>query len=177
MRSLTDLRLAWGARPGTYAPVVWALILALDALPWPWGEEILARCFVARAFVRRERFRQALAWARAQPVSSRPPRRLARSLCAYHGRFVARSALVGMRDPDTVRRHVTVRGEEHLAAAGTGAILLGFHLGPAQSYLALRALPAALGAHRPRPRAPSAGAPMSRKRALRPTPELTYRSA
>jgi lauroyl/myristoyl acyltransferase len=140
MRSLTDLRRAWGARPGSYSPVVWALILALDALPWPWGEEILARCFVARAFVRRDRFRQALAWARAQPDSSRAPRRLARSLCAFHGRFVARSALVGMRDPDTVRRHVAVRGEEHLAAAGTGAILLGFHLGPAQSYLALRAL-------------------------------------
>ena len=140
MRSLTDLRLAWAARPGSYTPVVWALILALDALPWPWGEEILARSFVARAFVRRDRFRQALAWARAQPDSGRAPRRLARSLCAYHGRFVARSALVGMRDPDTVRRHVAVRGEEHLAAAGTGVILLGFHLGPAQSYLALRAL-------------------------------------
>ena len=140
MRSLTDLRRAWRARPGSYSPVVWALILALDALPWPWGEEILARCFVARTFVRRGRFRRALAWARAQPDSRRAPRRLARALCAYHGRFVARSALVGMRDPDTVRRHVSVRGEEHLAAAGTGAILLGFHLGPAQSYLALRAL-------------------------------------
>ena len=139
MRSLTNLRRAWGARPGSYSPVVWALILALDALPWPWGEEILAGCFVARTFVRRGRFRQALAWARAQPDSSVPPRRLARALCAYHGRFVARSALVGMRDPDTVRRHVAVRGEEHLAAAGTGANLLGFHLGPAQSYLALRA--------------------------------------
>src|SRR6185369_5251094 len=44
------------------------------------------------------------------------------------------------RDADTVRRHVAVRGEEHLAEAGPGAILLGFHLGPAQSYLALRAL-------------------------------------
>jgi hypothetical protein len=115
MRSLTALRLAWGARPGSYTPVVWALVLALDALPWPWGEEILARSFVARAFVRRDRFRQALAWARDQPDSGRVPRRLARSLCACHGRFVARSAFVGMRDPDTVRRHVAVRGEEHLA--------------------------------------------------------------
>jgi len=82
MRSLTDLRLAWSARPGSYTPVVWALILALDALPWPWGEEILARSFVARAFVRRDRFRRALAWARAQPGSGRAPRQLARSLCA-----------------------------------------------------------------------------------------------
>jgi lauroyl/myristoyl acyltransferase len=140
MRSLSDLRLAWGARPGSYTRVVWALILALDALPWPWGEEIMARCFVARALVRRVRFREALAWARAQPDSGRTAGRLARSICANHGRFVARSALVGMRDPDTVRRHVALRGDEHLAAAGPGAILLGFHLGPAQSYLALRAL-------------------------------------
>jgi lauroyl/myristoyl acyltransferase len=45
-----------------------------------------------------------------------------------------------MRDPGTVRRHVAARGEEHLAAAGPGVILLGAHLGPPQSYLALRAL-------------------------------------
>jgi hypothetical protein len=53
---------------------------------------------------------------------------------------VARSALVGIRDVDTLRRRLRVRGEEHLLAAGPGALLLGFHLGPAQSYLALRML-------------------------------------
>src|SRR5439155_1525435 len=67
MRSLGDLAAAWEARPRTYSRVVWALVLALDALPWPWGEEILARCFVARAFVRTARLRRALAWAGAQP--------------------------------------------------------------------------------------------------------------
>lgn len=140
MRSLGDLAAAWEARPRTYSRVVWALALALDALPWPWGEEILARCFVARAFVRTARLRRALAWAGAQPGAGRRRWSLARSLCFHHGRFVARSALVGMRDPETLRRHVEARGEEHLAAAGAGAILLGFHLGPAQSYLALRVL-------------------------------------
>jgi lauroyl/myristoyl acyltransferase len=45
-----------------------------------------------------------------------------------------------MRDPDVLRRHIAGRGEEHLIAAGPGAILLGAHLGPAQSYLALRVL-------------------------------------
>jgi len=33
-----------------------------------------------------------------------------------------------------------VRGEQHLAAAGSGVILPGFHLGPSGSYLALRVL-------------------------------------
>jgi lauroyl/myristoyl acyltransferase len=140
MRSLAELRTAWRHRPRSYSRSVWALALALDALPWPLGEDLLALGFVARGFVRPARLREALAFAGAWSEPGAPRRRLARSLCAYHGRFVARSALVGMRDPDTVLRHVTVRGQEHLTAAGPGVILLGFHLGPAQSYLALRAL-------------------------------------
>jgi len=138
MPSLRDLRAAWSARPASYSRLVWTLILALDRLPWPWGEEILAKSFVARAFVRTGRLRQALAWAAAQPSTERGRWHLARSLCAYHGRFVARSALVGIRGPEALLRLVAVRGEEHLAAAGRGVILLGFHLGPAGSYLALR---------------------------------------
>ena len=40
MRSLTELRRAWGARPGSYAPVVWALILILPGwLHAPYGRE------------------------------------------------------------------------------------------------------------------------------------------
>jgi lauroyl/myristoyl acyltransferase len=141
MPSLRDLGAAWAARPPDYNRVVWALVLALDRLPWPWGEEILARCFVARAFVRVTRLRRALAWASSQPAARGGGRwRLARSLCSYHGRFVARSALVGIRDPETLRRHISVRGEEHLAAAGGGVILLGFHLGPRGSHLVLRAV-------------------------------------
>ena len=64
----------------------------------------------------------------------RAPRRLALSLCA---------APRALRGPVGARRHAgsgdacavtsRVRGDEHLAAAGPGAILLGFHLGPAQS--------------------------------------------
>ncbi len=140
MRSLEDLRTAWRHRPQSYSRSIWALTLGLDALPWPLGEELLASGFVARAFVRPARFREALAFASSWSRPGRSRRRLARSLCAYHGRFVARSALVGMRDPETLLRHISARGAEHLAAAGPGVILLGFHLGPAQSYLALRAL-------------------------------------
>jgi len=63
---------------------------------------------------------------------------LALALCAYHGRFVARSALTGIRDLATLRRLVSLRGGEHLATAGRGVILLGFHLGPTSPHLALR---------------------------------------
>lgn len=138
MPSLRDLGAAWSARPSVCSRLVWAFILALDRLPWPWGEEILARCFVARAFVRTARLRQALAWASSQPGTEPARRRLARSLCSHHGRFVARWALVGMREPERLRCHVIVRGEEHLAAAGLGRILVGFQLGPRGSDLALR---------------------------------------
>jgi lauroyl/myristoyl acyltransferase len=60
------------------------------------------------------------------------------ALCAHHGRFVARSALVGVRSTDALRRLVEVRGQEHLVGISGGVIFLGFHLGPAGSYLALR---------------------------------------
>src|ERR1700693_5391971 len=138
MPSLRDLGAAWGVRPASYSRRVWALILVLDRLPWPWGEEILARVFVLSAFVRTTRLRQALDWAAAPQSTGRGRWHLARSLCAYHGRFVARSALVGIREPETLRHLITIRGEEHLAATGRGLILLGFHLGPPGPHLALQ---------------------------------------
>lgn len=127
-------------RPPGHNRVLWGLMLALAPLPWPLGEEILARVFLARAFVRTARLRQALRWASSQPASGRSRWRLAASLFANHGRFVARWALIGMWDPETLRDHLEVRGEEHLSAAGRGVMLLGFHLGPRNSYLALRAV-------------------------------------
>jgi hypothetical protein len=114
-------------------------VVALDRLPWPWGEEILAVCSVARAFVSPARRRQALGWASALTGRRGRRWRLAGSLCAYRGRFLARSAFVGVREIETWRHLVSVRGEEHLAAAAKGAILLGFHLGPPSGHLALRA--------------------------------------
>jgi lauroyl/myristoyl acyltransferase len=133
-----EMAQAWRERPPSYSPAVWALILALDRPPWPWGEELLAHAFVARAFVRFKRLRQALAWAHAQSARGGARWSLARSLCAFHGRFVARSALVGIRDAEALRGLVRVEGEAHLAAVGRSVILLGFHLGPAGSYLAMR---------------------------------------
>ena len=128
------------ARPEIYSRRAWLFMSALDPLPWPWGEEILAKLFAAKAFMRPSRLRKALAWAGHYPVDGRSRWRLALSCCAHHGRFVARQALLGIRTPDDLRRHVIVEGEVHLTAASTGAILVGFHLGPPGVAVALRAV-------------------------------------
>ena len=130
-------RALWRARPAQYRPALWALLLVLDVLPWPWGEDIAARLLMVAGISQRSRRRRAVAWASYQ--SGRRPWSLALALCAFRGRCVARSALLGLRRPEDLRRHVVVRGAEHLAAPG-GAILLGFHVGPPNADVALRAL-------------------------------------
>jgi len=132
------LRALWRARPAHYSRALWVLMLGLDILPWPWGEDILARLFMAVGAVRASRRRRATAWARAHPGYR--PWRLAAALSAFRGRWVARSWLLGLRCPDDLRRHLVVRGEEHLTAMPGAAILLGFHLGPPNADLALRIL-------------------------------------
>lgn len=127
------------ARPKIYSRRAWLLMRALDPLPWPWGEEILAKLFVAKAFIRPSQLRKALVWAGHYPLAGRSRWRLALSCCAHHGRFVARQALLGTQTPEDLRRHVILKGEAHLTAAATGAILLGFHLGPPGVAVALRA--------------------------------------
>jgi lauroyl/myristoyl acyltransferase len=112
----------------------------LDPLPWPWGEEILAKLFAAKAFIRPSLLRKALAWAGHHPRAGRSRWRLALSCCAHHGRFLARQALLGIRTPEDLRRHVILEGEAHLTAASTGAILVGFHVGPPGVAVALRTL-------------------------------------
>jgi lauroyl/myristoyl acyltransferase len=57
----------------------------------------------------------------------------------HHGRFIARRVLLGVRTPEDLGRHVVVTGGEHLADISTGAILVGFHLGPPTVAVALRA--------------------------------------
>src|SRR5262245_53295624 len=140
MPRLRDLGQAWRLRPPHHSRPLWALILALDRLRWPLGEELLAWCGSMSAFVRRRRRRQALTWAVAQPRPGTRTGRMAWSIFANHGRFLARGALVGVHDPALLARHIAVRGEEHLRGSGRrrGTILIGFHLGPRNAYLALR---------------------------------------
>jgi len=113
-------------------------MIVLDVLPWPWGEDILARLFAALALVRESRRRHALAWASQQPGGGGV--RLALAICAFRGRWVARAALLGVRSPEALTRHAVIRGEEHLSAAPQGTILLGFHLGPPNVDVTLRIL-------------------------------------
>jgi lauroyl/myristoyl acyltransferase len=113
-------------------------MIALDRLPWPWGEDILARLFAAVALVRGSRRRPALAWASQQPGGR--GLRLALAVCAFRGRWVARATLLGVRSPEALSRRAVIRGEEHLTTAPKGTILLGFHLGPPNVDVTLRIL-------------------------------------
>jgi lauroyl/myristoyl acyltransferase len=101
----------------------------LDRLPWPWGEDILARLFVAKALFRPRRLRRALAWASVSLGGRGGRWRLALSLHANQGRLVARKTLVGFRHPDDLRRHLVVQGQEHVDGVSGGRIFLAFHLG------------------------------------------------
>jgi len=135
-RSLVAL---WRLRPAhIFSRSLWPLLLALDMAPFPWGEDLLARIFVAKAFVQVRRLREALAWAASHSADRRGRWRLALSCSSYHGRFVARMALVGVRRPEEFRRRVVLEGTERLGTAGRATILLGFHLGPPEAALALR---------------------------------------
>lgn len=111
-------------------------MIALDVLPWPWGEDIVARLFVFARLIRRERRRRVLAWARQQPGPS--PWRLAVRLCAFLGRWTARTKLLGLRGPGDLRRIVVLEGEQRLGAGAPGVILLAFHLGPANADIGLK---------------------------------------
>jgi lauroyl/myristoyl acyltransferase len=132
------LRALLGTRPAVYSRSLWALLIALDFLPWPLGEDILAALFAGVGLVRGSRRRMVVAWAAQQ--SGRRDLRLAAAVSAFRGRWVARSALLGMRRLENLRRHIVVVGEERLMEASGPTILLGFHLGPPNADVALRVL-------------------------------------
>ena len=130
--SATESRVArlvdrWRARSTHHSRGVWVLLMILDILPWPWGEDIVAGLFMIGGLALPRRRRAALAWAEACRAPHRW--RLAAKICAFLGRWVARSRTLGVRTPAELRRHLVIEGEEHLALPGA-AILLGFHLGP-----------------------------------------------
>lgn len=123
-----------------HTPAMRGLLVVLDILPWPWGERMLTGFFAARAFLQVGRLRQALRWIAAHPGGRRGRWRRAVSICAHHGRVVARLAALGLRDPVALRPHLVIRGEEHLRSVSGGAILLGFHLGMPIADVLLRML-------------------------------------
>jgi hypothetical protein len=113
-------------------------LIVLDVLPWPLGEDILAGLFALVGLARPSRRRAALAWAEA--LAATRPWRLAAQLCAFRGRWAARTRLVGFRRPDDLRQNLFLEGADHLTAVSGAAILLGFHLGPPSGDLTLRIL-------------------------------------
>jgi lauroyl/myristoyl acyltransferase len=111
----------------------------LRRLPAPVAAELLAGLAIVDGIVR-GRFGRGRRWAAAQGMSVLGSWRLAFDLLANHGRFVAEEALVGLESSDELAAGVELRGAEHLAALGGGALLVGFHLGPPKTWLRLRAL-------------------------------------
>src|SRR5262249_26586335 len=129
----------WRDRPHLYSPPLWLLVNALDVLPYPWGEEIVARLFWIGGLIRPARRRPALAW--TVGVRGRRSWRPARAACAFRGRWVARSMLIGVRRPEELAGRAVVHGARRLAdGSGRGTLLLGFHFGPPNTDVALRAL-------------------------------------
>jgi lauroyl/myristoyl acyltransferase len=116
------------------------LMRLLRRVPLPVTERILAALALADGVVRRGRFRRASAWAAGRGATGWDRRRIALALLANHGRFVAQETLMGVKHLDDLRRDVVVLGEEHLRSLSSGAMLLGFHLGPPKTWLVLRAL-------------------------------------
>lgn len=114
---------------------MWALLIALDRLPWPWGEDALAWLFAAAAMVKPSQRRRVMAWAAAHdPEHSL---RLALAVSAFRGRWIARSRLLGVRSPAELRPRVVVEGLDRLTSLPAGAIVLVFHLGPPHVDVAL----------------------------------------
>ena len=113
-------------------------MIVLDVLPWPWGEDIVAGLFAVVGLARPSRRRAALAWAEA--LATNRPWRLAAKLCAFRGRWAARTRLLGFRRPDDLRQNLILEGADHLTAVSGAAIILGFHLGPPSGDLPLRIL-------------------------------------
>ena len=138
-RGKPDQARSEAAKPTPYPPIARLMIRLLDPLPWPVGEDLMAVAGMAQALVRPRQLHRALAWARGQSPRLRRPWLLALALLANYGRAVAQESLVGIRDPDLLRRRFLILGEEHLrtARARGGTILLGFHAGPAGSAVAL----------------------------------------
>lgn len=129
-------------RPRRHSLPARAFFGSVNALPWPWGEEVMATVGVARGFVQPRRLRHALGWASHYRHGLADRWRLALSVLAHDGRFEATHSLIGVRHAEQLRSHLAVDGAEHLSRAMEhgGTILLGFHVGPRTSWLALRIL-------------------------------------
>ena len=139
--ALPAARAAPVAQPSHWLRLTYRLA---EALPWPWGEELMGALWMGWGTVMHpRRIRSARGWAAAQPRGRGPgaATRLALSLLRHEGRKLAVGALVGVQTLEAIRERTVVEGMDHLAAVEptVPTILLGFHVGLPQGWLALRA--------------------------------------
>jgi lauroyl/myristoyl acyltransferase len=115
------------------------LVPLLRRSPFALSSSLLSALTVGDGLVR-GRLGLVSQWAAAQGRTGLDRWRLAFSLLATHGRFIADEMMLGIGDVGELRRYVVVHGAEHMERAQTGALLLGFHLGPPQTSHTLRTM-------------------------------------
>ena len=130
---------AWPEEAWRYPKHVRIATRCFDVLPWPIGVECLA---IGRGLTMLPgpRGQRARAWAAHHRSSRTSQWQLAFDVLSHRVRFHAISALVGARHPDLLKSRIEVRGEEHLTRAQShgATLLVGFHIGPPGTFLALR---------------------------------------
>ena len=126
---------------GVDRTVMAAAIQSARRLPPPVLETAFAGVGLLQGVLRPSRGRRAYRWASGLEPPGLRRWQLAAAVLANRGRVIAISGLPALVPPETFRRHVTIEGTEHLAAAAQrgGTILLGLHVLPGVATLALAA--------------------------------------
>lgn len=86
------------------------------------------------------RLHRALGWSAAWGARGPGRWRIAAGLLLTHGRQAAETAMLHARTVSALRTGLEVHGRAHLDALQGGAIILGLHVGPPKTALALRAV-------------------------------------
>jgi hypothetical protein len=115
------------------------LIPFLRALPRVASDTTLAALAIADG-IRRGRYSKARRWAARLDAGTIGSHLLALRVLANHGRDCGAEAGLGADTEDAVRTSVSIQGRERLEGVEDGALLVGFHLGPPRTWLAMRRL-------------------------------------
>jgi lauroyl/myristoyl acyltransferase len=110
----------------------------LRVVPRTASSVVLAALAIADGVVR-GRFAEARDWAAGLGHGRWKSRWTALRLLANHGRAIADEAMLGVCDPVEDAASMAIEGADRLRAVTSGALLLGFHLGPPRIWLGLRA--------------------------------------
>lgn len=111
----------------------------LRRLPAGLSTTALAFLSLVEGVVRVSRLRRALAWSAAWGAGGADRWRIAAGLLLNHGRMAAETALLHVDSIASLRDRLEVHGRGHLDAVQGGAIILGLHVGPPKTALALQA--------------------------------------